>query len=240
MRDTRFVAHLDILGMSSIVERDADAAWGLLSDLVGVRERAEKYELEFVETNECLAIPDVIKSVTFSDTILLFTRGSTDSDLRCMLVCAAEMFHKALCSCVPVRIGISLGTFYFNIEKSMYAGPALIDAYRIGESAQWLGIALSESVRKRALDLNMTSGKSQVVVEWALPVKGGTKSSAVLNWPAAFAHDIKVKPPISVSLFYQAFERSFGALDQLAPEVRLKYENTVEFMNARLHAHAIA
>jgi hypothetical protein len=38
-KDNRYVAHLDILGMSSIVEKDADEAWGMLSDLVAVRDK---------------------------------------------------------------------------------------------------------------------------------------------------------------------------------------------------------
>lgn len=238
MRDLRFVAHLDILGMSSIVERDADAAWEILSDLVAVRDNTTNYELEFCDTKERVVISDAIRSVTFSDTILLFTKGSSDTDLRCMIVLIAEIFHKALCRCVPVRAGISFGKFYFNFEKSMYAGPALIAAYRAGESAQWLGIALSESVQQRAASLNMASGNSKVVVPWDLPLKDGTKSCLVVNWPAIVAHDLTVSPPISVEQFYQPFESTFGALEQLPSEVRAKYINTVEFLNEHLIRHA--
>lgn len=238
MRDLRFVAHLDILGMSSIVERDADAAWEILSELVAVRDRTENYELEFRDTNNRVTIPDVIQSVTFSDTILLFTKGSSDIDLRCMIVLVTEIFHKALCRCIPIRAGISFGKFYFNLEKSMYAGPALIGAYRAGESAQWLGIALSESVQQRAVSLNMKSGNSQVVVPWALPLKDETKTCLVINWPAVVAHDLTVSSPISLDQFYQPFESAFGALEQLPPEVRAKYSNTIEFLNEQLIRHA--
>lgn len=236
-RDSRFVAHLDILGMSSIVERDADAAWSMLSDLATVRDTAKASVLEFVDTGTVIAISDVISSVTFSDTILLFTKGGTDSELRCLLVLISEIFHKALCRCVPVRVGISFGTFYFNLEKSMYAGPALIDAYRIGESAQWLGIALSDSVKERSIALNMATGKSKVVVPWALPIRNGTRSCSVINWPAIFAHDFNVSPPISVEQFYKAFEPIFGAFGHLAPDVQDKYRHTIEFLNEHLIRH---
>lgn len=238
MRDLRFVAHLDILGMSSIVERDADAAWDLLTDLVAVRDKTSSYELEFLETEERIATSDAICSVTFSDTILLFTKGSSDTDLRCMIVLVTEIFHKALCKCVPIRAGISFGKFYFNFDKSMYAGPALIDAYRIGESAQWLGIALSESVKKRAVALNMTTGKSKVIVPWSLPLRDGTKPCSVINWPAVVAHDFTVAPPLYVEQFYQPFESTFGAFGQLPPEVQAKYRNTIEFLNEHLIRHA--
>jgi hypothetical protein len=238
MRDLRFVAHLDILGMSSIVERDADAAWDLLTDLVAVRDKTNSYELEFLETKERVAISDAIRSVTFSDTILLFTMGSSDTDLRCMIVLVTEIFHKALCKCVPIRVGISFGKFYFNFDKSMYAGPALIDAYRVGESAQWLGIALSESVTERAVALNMTTGKSKIIVPWVLPLKDRAKPCSVINWPAVVAHDFTVVPPLSVEQFYQPFESMFGALWQLPPEVQAKYRNTIEFLNEQIIRHA--
>jgi hypothetical protein len=247
MRDRRFVAHIDILGMSSIVERDADLAWELLSELVAVRDKTSNYALEFFDTIELIAISDVIQSVTFSDTILLFTKDSSDINLRCLIVLVVEMFHKALSRCVPVRAGISFGTFYFNFEKSMYAGPALIDAYRSGEAAQWLGVTLSRSVQDRAAALNMMTGKSHVVVPWDLPVKDKvnpcqvvTAPSLVVNWPAVVAHDLAVTPPISIEQFYQPFESIFGVIAELPQEVRRKYSNTVEFLNVHIMRHTAA
>jgi len=237
VRGSRFVAHLDILGMSSIVERDANAAWSMLSDLAAVRDIANGHMLEFLDTKRIVAVSDAVRSVTFSDTILFFTKGESDIELRCLLIVVSEIFHKAYCRSVPVRAGISFGTFYFNFEKSMYAGPALIDAYRIGESAQWLGIALADSVKEKSMALNMTTGKSKVVVSWALPVKNGAIPCSVINWPAAFAHDFKVAPPISTEQFYKAFEPTFGPFRQLAPQVQDKYRKTVKFLNEHLIRH---
>jgi len=239
MNDThdRFVAHLDILGMSAIVEKDADEAWGMLSDLVAVRDKVGDYALEFLDTKEMVRAADVATAVTFSDTIILFSKGSTNTELRALLILVTELLHKAMCKCVPVRIGIARGKFFVNVEKSMYAGPALIDAYRAGESAQWLGISLAESVRAQALELNLKSGQSKLIVDWETPTKEGTEKRSVVNWPVVFAHDFKVKPPITVGQFYQAFERTFGSFENLPTNVRAKYENTVDFVNDRLALH---
>lgn len=134
--DIRVVAHLDILGMSSIVEQDADEAWGMLSDLVAVRDRIRDYSIEFTDTGETIDVSRTVNVVTFSDTIILFTNAATDTDIRSILVLVAEILHKALVRCVPIRAGVALGRFFVNVEQSMYAGPALIEAYRVGESAQ--------------------------------------------------------------------------------------------------------
>lgn len=119
----------------------------------------------------------------------------------------------------------------------MYAGPALIEAYRVGESAQWLGISLADSVREQALGLNMKSGQSNVVVEWPVPTKDGLQNRSVINWPAVVAHDFNVKPPITVQQFYKAFESTFGFFERLPLNVQAKYENTVRFVNDRLASH---
>ena len=233
----RFVAHLDILGMSAIVEKDPDEAWGMLSDLVAVRDRVGAYAMEFLDTKEIVKAVDVAAAVTFSDTIILFSKGSTNTELRALLILVTELLHKAMCSCVPLRAGIARGKFFVNVEKSMYAGPALIEAYRAGESGQWLGICLGKSVEKQALALNMRSGHSQLAIEWQVPTKSGFDKRLVVNWPAVFAHDFKVKPPITLPQFYQAFQRTFGPFEALPADVRAKYENTVRFVNDRLAVH---
>jgi hypothetical protein len=232
--NNRYVAHLDILGMSSIVTKNADDAWCLLSDLVAVRDQTNEYAIEFLDDGKIIPFSEIIQMVTFSDTIVLFTKSDSDLELRCMIILITEMFHKAMCRCVPVRVGLSFGKFYFNLDKSMYAGPALIEAYHVGEAAQWLGIVFSESVQDKATALNIMSGSSKVVVEWVVPLKNGSKTYFVVNWPAVFANDFKVEIPLSVAQFYQAFEETFGVFENLPCEVRVKYENTVNFINVLL------
>lgn len=237
--NSRFVAHVDILGMSTLVENNFEEAWGMLSDLVHVRDEARLHEYEFVETNERLNVYQQIHIITFSDTLLLFTASDTPLELKSMIILVTEIFHKALCKCVPVRAGIAVGEFRFNLDKSMYAGPALIEAYRIGESAQWLGITLSESIQEMATSQNMRAADRNVIVEWEVPLKDDEKRGFVVNWPAIFAHDLTMNPPVSVNDFYTAFEQSFGKFDELPREIQAKYQNTVYFMNHQLESHVL-
>lgn len=235
--DKRIVAHIDILGMSMLVEKNFPEAWGMLSDLVEVRNNAQAHEYEFIETSERLKVFERIKIVMFSDTLFLFTAGASDLELKSIIILITEIFHKALFKCVPIRAGIAIGEFWFNLEKSMYAGPALIEAYRTGEAAQWLGIAIAESAQEMAISLDMKSTGSDVIIRWPIPIKSGEQDGCVVNWPAIFAHDFKVKPPISLNQFYEAFESAFGIFDALPRDVQLKYENTVRFINAQLASH---
>lgn len=232
--DIRLVAHFDILGMSALVDRDFSEAWGMLGDLVDVQRNARMHEYEFVETNERVDVFRQIQSVTFSDTLLLFTQGATPAELKALIILSTEIFHKALFNCVPIRAAVAIGEFRFDTQRSMYAGPALIEAYRVGEAAQWLGICIAPSLRDLALAQRMKSRQSDVIVDWEVPLKHGNDVRAVVNWPAVFAHDFRVAPPISVPQFYVAFRKSFGEFDHLPREVQAKYIHTVEFINRQL------
>ncbi len=54
---------------------------------------------------------------------------------------------------------------------------------------------------------------------------------SVVNWPAIYFSDTKVKLPISVESFYQPFEKMFGAFETLREKDKQKYINTVDFFN---------
>jgi hypothetical protein len=43
-----------------------------------------------------------------------------------------------------------------------------------------------------------------------------------------------------VEQFYQPFERTFGILGELPPEVQAKYRNTTEFLNEHVIRHSQA
>lgn len=233
-RHERFVSHIDILGMSTLVEKNAELAWQVLSDLVSVRDRVNSYELTFLDTADRTTVPSQVHCVTFSDTIVLFSKGESLIDLRTILVATTEILHKAICSCVPVRAGVAHGTFFFNLGASMYAGPALIEAYRLGEGAQWLGIRTSESVHIRSKHAELKSGSADIVVPARIPVDGGVMDGFAVNWPAIVSRDLKIKPPVSVQQFYAGFEHLFGPFEALPERARQKYENTVLFLNSHV------
>lgn len=232
----RFVAHVDILGMRAMVRRSPETAWKVLSGLTGVRQHISQMALTHIATATTEALAQRVFSVMFSDTIVLFTKTETNEDLQAILIAAAELLHKAMCAYVPVRIGVAGGVFFFNLEESMYAGPALIEAYELGESAQWLGVVTTEQICSQAKAAGFKTGTDDVVVAASIPTKQGDLPGFALNWVAVFRHDFKVAPPISVELFYSQFEHAFGPLSELGDGERNKYLNTTKFINSCLMA----
>lgn len=47
--NTRFVVHMDILGMSELVAKDAELAWRVLGNLVDARNHVNNYEVTFLD-----------------------------------------------------------------------------------------------------------------------------------------------------------------------------------------------
>ncbi|MCE2745970.1 MAG: hypothetical protein LW710_08690 [Burkholderiales bacterium] len=233
-KNRRFVAHIDILGMRAMVDRDPEMAWNVLSGLADVRDHIGQLRLTRIETAHQQMLAESVYSVMFSDTIVLFTKTDSNDDLQSILIAASEILHKAMCRLVPVRIGIAVGQFFFNIEESLYSGPALIEAYEIGEAAQWLGIVTSQDVFIQSKNAGFQSGTEDIVVSTQIPTDKGLFPGFAVNWIACFSHDFKVKPPISVELFYSQFEHAFGPFSNLPDRQRLKYENTVKFINEYL------
>lgn len=230
----RFVAHIDILGMRAMVRRNAEMAWKVLSGLADVRDHIGRLQVSNIEAARQEMLAKSIFSIMFSDTIVLFTKTDSNDDLQSIIIAASEVLHKAMCNRVPVRIGISGGQFFFNINESLYSGPALIDAYELGEAAQWLGIVTTEAIYDQTVRAGFKSGSQGIVTPSQIPTKEGCVAGHAVNWVAAYRHDFKVKPPITVELFYSQFEHAFGPLVELPERERMKYVNTTTFINARL------
>jgi hypothetical protein len=235
----RYVAHLDILGMRALTGRDHREAWDMLSELEQARTTAIRTSIEFENSDEPIHIPEMVKSVVFSDTVILYSNADTPRDLHAIFNAAVYLFSRALHRHVPIRIGISKGIFYADEKRSMYAGPALIEAYDIGEMAQWLGIVLSASVANEPVLQNLKKGHSKSVVDWDVPTKGGTFKASVANWPVALESGFKIRPPITPEQLYQVFEQSFGPFAELREDVAKKYINTVKFINEQYALHKL-
>ena len=110
----------------------------------------------------------------------------------------------------------------------------MIEAYEIGEAAQWLGIVTTESIFKQSKAANFGVGVEDTVISTTIPIKPVAAPGYAVNWVAHFRTDFKVPLPISVELFYSQFEEAFGLFCDLGPSEQQKYINTTNFINLHL------
>ncbi|MFD2837644.1 hypothetical protein ACFS3C_17000 [Azotobacter vinelandii] len=141
--DDRFVAHFDMLGMSTLTKRDPESAWQKLCDLSRARNERLHLEIERSDTNEILT--DQVHSFIFSDTMIAFFRKVTLKTMRLRSFFSRQksllkLFTTAFLSEVESPKGASASTS----QQTSFSGPALVDAYELGETTQWLGIVVDE------------------------------------------------------------------------------------------------
>lgn len=234
-KDKRYVAHFDMLGFKSATLRNPVKAWGALSDLRACMDKMLNSYIQVLSPNEIIL--DRIKAFIFSDSILIFTLRNEPKDLISLLVLTSQFFADSLHVCIPLRGGISYGDFFFNLELNLFCGIPFVKAHQISEIAQWSGIIVDDSIAEyyhKELG-HLTFYNKSNIIEWDVPIKPhGKKKQWVVNWPVVFKSNFKREPPISVQDYYEVFKSLFGPYQDLPNEVKIKYENTVDFINSNL------
>ena len=82
----------------------------------------------------------------FSDTFILFTKGSTEKEFALIEQASRLFFQKLILQRIPVRGSLTVGPLYTQLHKNIFIGEALIDAYEYGEQQAWLGFVLTPNV----------------------------------------------------------------------------------------------
>lgn len=227
-----------MLGFKDAVLRNLDEAWGALSDIQACCLKMMSLCIEIKSTGD--KIHKRLRFHQFSDSVLIYSLHDEPQDLISILILSSQLFADNMRRCIPLRGGISHGEFLFNDRNPMlpiYCGRPLIKAHSIGEMAQWLGIIVDDEVAKHyQKHANMLSSYGiPNIIQWDVPFKHeGKKKVWVVNWPAIFSRNFKKRPPFSVHEYYLAFESLFGPYSGLSQDIKVKYENTVEFINANL------
>jgi len=234
----RYVAHVDMLGMTELTLQNPERAWHAASKMTIAKKKV--LDCSMTIDGRHFSIKDHVAAFTFSDTILLFTKGDDMDDLRTILIVCLELLAQTIHGSIPVRIGVAHGQFVFNGDEGLFVGPPLIHAYRLGEAAQWIGAVVDQTVAERASTLvpALTGQKLPLVVQWDVPIKGGgTERHPVLAWPHSHKANFTVPAPISLEDFCLAFERLFEKpLADFRPSDRAKYSNTLAFVNQMLES----
>ena len=203
--DLRFVAHFDILGFKALSYKDEGMAWGVLSDYQQCIDYIQYNVSLSTKDDKKILIGDRAKFVLFSDTILGFSFSNTIEDFLIFIVSCSQLFADSLHKCVPIRGGICYGNFSFNLDKQLYFGLPFIKAHDIGESAQWFGVIVDDSVYdfyskfiRKKFDWDVS------IMEWGVPQKDGSKKKSwVINWPEVFKRNFTKSFPISSTIFTQ-------------------------------------
>lgn len=139
----RFVVFLDILGFKDMVARNShEEVYSRMTTLANTKEYLKKLTLDAK-----VDYPEVDLHVTsFSDSIVLFSNSDSEECLFVISLCASQLVEEALDDEIPIKGAIAYGKISVDIDKQIFFGQPLIDAYLLQEDLQYYGIVCHHSI----------------------------------------------------------------------------------------------
>lgn len=219
----RWVAHLDLLGASALVE---SKPW---IEVFQVYARAvESLRGGGFARNR-------VRRFTFSDSFILYTIDDTAYSYRALDSFCRDFVLSLTRSQIPVRGAMAYGNLYADPRSSLYFGQALLDAYRVGESLDWIGFVLCDSAKKRLSEVGLPADQRLNYANWAVPVKGAKHRDSKTKQMTAYI--------ISSSPSRIHIEEISGLLSEMqsrecSESIRRKYSNTLKFLSRNIREPA--
>ncbi|MGD0546782.1 MAG: hypothetical protein ABR991_03010, partial [Terracidiphilus sp.] len=137
-----WVAHFDILGFKSLLEKGSMEFEPVLSQ--------SKIDdiLNHIENISPL-YREQIDYLFYADTFIFYSKSDQALDYS-LIICVAQRFiRECIYIKLPVRGAISFGELIFGHEKKILMGNAFLESYEYSEDQNWLGLLLTPTATKK-------------------------------------------------------------------------------------------
>jgi hypothetical protein len=239
----RYLAFLDLLGFSNIIEaNDNKTIDDLLEKLIGEIQISIAYNRDrYITANISGGFtPDLdkarVNSIVFSDTILFWSNDDSPESFKSIVDAVSMFFNNAVISrSWAVRGAITFGdlayTSYdianknFHINQSGLYGKSIIDGYKLEESQEWIGCMVSESAIEHFLKSEKDEGEKYLeekLLKYDVPIKKGEvlKQRYVIWWGWG--------PDSGKNV--DRFFTKLAKLERMPDIVQDKYDNTCKYL----------
>ncbi|MFD1144537.1 hypothetical protein ACFQ4C_25645 [Larkinella insperata] len=245
----KYIAFLDILGFSDIVENNTQEELDTFVDFLIRDIQNSMVSTEVGKTKMRLShygfTPDLyeakLNSLLLSDTLIFWSNDDSEESFHEIVKTVSFLMNfEAYYSHVALRGAITVGELSFvdyrithpllMVDQSTIYGKAIVEAYRIEKEQQWMGCVVTQ----RALGHYMTQQSSQertdslladYLIEYEVPYKAESRKEYVVKWPRTWLHDN----------YRSDIEKCFTERQKLKQlpqkdDVLLKHENTLRFV----------
>lgn len=211
----KWLAYFDILGFARLIENQ-----GLIGAL-------SVYEMCVDEIQLHSERYPHLKFAYFSDTFLIYAPDESHSSLSAIEQSARWFFNILLLKRIPFRGALACGEFVTEPSQNVFIGKALVEASRLGEKYNWIGIVLAPSAVSRLEALGVPAHQRLNYREWDVPFKiAGENKQATEK---RFAYFIGGSSLVNGQNQYaQVLTHMAQAIQN--PDVLAKYHNTLRFL----------
>lgn len=138
----RFVAFIDIMGFKDMVAKMSH------TDIYKIMQTIDKAKT----LNEDIGIskedPKLVKSTTYSDSIMLYSRDKTASAFDSLITAVSGLTNDLFIEGIPHKGAIAFGKMTLDSERSIFFGQPLIDAYLLQEELHFYGVIIHGTVEE--------------------------------------------------------------------------------------------
>ena len=175
----RYIAFIDIMGFSNLVYRNThDSVKKKMLLFTKAIAKIEKVMKEgYKEDPKDFSN---IRTVVFSDSVLILTPDSSKISLRTLLFACEILLAKSLESEISIKGAISYGQITADFEKSIFFGKGLIDAYKLEQQILYFGIAVDHKIEKKIRTLKLDT--DNLLIRKKIPTKSGKINHYIIDW----------------------------------------------------------
>ncbi|MBL0211970.1 MAG: hypothetical protein IPQ13_13830 [Holophagaceae bacterium] len=161
---------------------------------------------------------------SFSDSFVLYTADATNLSYRALDSFVRYFIISLINREIPIRGAMSFGQMYSDPEHDLFFGQALLEAYRIGESQDWIGFVLCPSAVSQLTVVGLPANERLNYATWPIPTKPCHSSAE------------KESHTLPAFIMESGQGLCLGALQRMhagasIPTIKRKYANTLEFLS---------
>jgi hypothetical protein len=121
--------------------------------------------------------------VMFSDSILLVSSNDSVECAHKTILYALTVFRQAMVNQIPMKGVIAHGEFTADIQRSLYFGKPIVDAFELQNELYVYGVVLHHTMEKYIME-NCEADFFDInnIKNWSVPTKSGNITYAILNW----------------------------------------------------------
>jgi hypothetical protein len=227
----RFVCFLDILGFKDMVMRKSHSE---IYEMLSRFSKAKNKLQNLTKSNLQVYYDTDNYIVTFSDSIVIFSKSDRFEDLEYLLFSTSWLFNQALKNNIQLKGGLAHGEVSLNKDDQIYFGQAIIDAYNIEEDVNYLGVVAHNSIDEYLSNQNLIDSDlfQAYLFESKTPLKSGHITHHNLNWFLDFS-SISNKNPQDEKI-KEIDAMLMGFKKQSSGTTRRYSENTLDFFHNNL------
>jgi hypothetical protein len=185
----RFIVFMDIMGFKNMVYNSSNE--DLLFTMKKLSASIKQIDMDFKkivegkEIHSTLYENAVIKTVIFSDSILLISNDDSVISFAKIIRAVQYFFGSAIFHVIPIKGAMAYGMQTADLEDSLYFGKPIIEAWEFQNDLYMYGVVLHNSVEEyldsHFHEINDIIGKDNII-KYETPFKKENISRYVINW----------------------------------------------------------